>query len=60
MLRRLLRAAGYDLDASLRPRRPLPDPDRAGRVLPLVLDLAEHLPRRRRPARLSFPRLPAP
>lgn len=57
-LLRLLRAAGFELDAELRPARRLPDPERAGRILLQALDLADHFPRRRRPDRLGFPRLP--
>lgn len=57
-LRRLLHAAGFELDTALRPVRRGPDPERAGRVLPMVLELADALPRRRRPPDLDFPRLP--
>ena len=55
---KLLRAAGYELDPGLRPARRLPDAERADRILQMALDLAEHLPRRRRPDRIAFPRLP--
>jgi hypothetical protein len=47
---RLLRAAG----ATLRLEPSGPDPERAGRILAQVLDLAEQLPARRR-GRLAFP-----
>lgn len=57
-LRKLLRAAGFELETSLRAARPGPDVERAGRVLPMVLELAGALPKRRRPERLDFPRLP--
>lgn len=48
---RLLRAAGATL--RLEPAAPV-DPERAGRILAQVLDLAEQLPARRR-GRLAFP-----
>jgi hypothetical protein len=57
-LRRLLRAAGFDLDTTLRPVRVLPDDVEAGRQLVQVLDLADHLPKRARRT-LAFPRFPA-
>ena len=50
-LLRLLRAAGVDVVA--RPHVQRPDPDRAARILEQVLDLAEALPTRRRPNRIS-------
>ncbi|HUF32960.1 MAG TPA: helix-turn-helix transcriptional regulator [Acidimicrobiales bacterium] len=59
-LRRLVRAAGYDLDIGLRPLPPRPDPERAGRHLVMALELAEHLPRRRRTKEVAFPRFPGP
>lgn len=58
MLQKLLAATGHRLDLGLESVRVLPDPARAGRVLPMVLDLAATLPSRRRAARLEFPRLP--
>jgi hypothetical protein len=51
-LARMLRAVGFDL--TLAPAAP--DPVRANRILMQVLDLAEHLPSRRR-GRLAFPPL---
>lgn len=57
-LRKLVGAAGFELDTSLRAVRRGPDRERAGRVLPMVLELADALPRRRRPPHLDFPRLP--
>jgi hypothetical protein len=54
-LRRLLRAAGYDSEMVTRPARRRLDPARAAARLVEVLDLAEHLPRRRSASRLSFP-----
>lgn len=57
-LQRLVRAAGYDLAIDLLPVRRRPDPERAGRHLLLALELAEHLPRRRRPKELAFPGFP--
>lgn len=59
MLRKLLAASGHTVEIGLRPSRTLPDPDRAGRVLVQVLELAERLPRRRRPPALDFPPLRA-
>lgn len=59
MLTKLLRGTGHDLDLGIRPVRRRPDPERAGRTLLQVLDLAEHLPRRPRRGPLEFPRLPA-
>ena len=58
-LRRLLRAAGYDLDTTLHAVRTLPDDVAAGRQLVQVLDLADGLPRRHRRT-LAFPRFPTP
>lgn len=49
---RILEAVGLEL--RLAPREHRPDPDRAGRVLEQVLDLAEALPTRRRGA-LRYP-----
>ncbi|MCU1373307.1 MAG: hypothetical protein JWO68_593 [Actinomycetia bacterium] len=57
-LRRLLQAAGFDLDTRLRAVRALPDDVEAGRQLVQVLDLADHLPQRARRT-LAFPRFPA-
>lgn len=54
-LARLAAAGGLELQ--LTPRKPPVDPERAGRILVQVLDLAEALPFRPRPA-LSYPRLP--
>jgi len=48
-LRKLVRAAGFDLDLELVPARTLPDADAAGRTLVEALDLASAIPRRRRP-----------
>lgn len=50
-LERLLAAA--DMEVAAVPRIARPDPVRAGRILEQVLDLAEALPTRRRPARIS-------
>lgn len=51
---RLARAAGFDL--GLERRQPPVDPERAGRILVQVLELAEALPFRPRPE-MSFPPL---
>src|SRR5947209_16589698 len=51
-LAKLLRAAGFELHLS---RRAPVDPERAGRVLAQVLDLAEALPAKRR-GPLRYPR----
>lgn len=59
VLRRIVRAAGFDLALDLRPRRVLPDDVGAGRELVRVLELADQLPRRHR-RRLAYPRLPEP
>jgi transcriptional regulator with XRE-family HTH domain len=53
-LARLAAAGGFELDLS--PRKPPVDPERAGRILVQVLELAEALPFRPRPE-LEFPRL---
>lgn len=50
-LERLLAAA--DMEVAAVPRIPLPDPERAGRILEQVLDLAEALPTRRRGATIT-------
>jgi transcriptional regulator with XRE-family HTH domain len=50
-------AAGGGLELRLAPREPPVDVDRASRILVQVLELAEALPFRPRPA-LDFPRLP--
>lgn len=50
-LERLLAAADMAITAT--PRRQLPDTARAGHILEQVLDLAEALPSRRRPAALT-------
>ena len=57
-LARLLRAAGFELDAVLRPVRALPDPTEAASQLRQVLDLADRLPQRHR-RELAFPPLPS-
>jgi transcriptional regulator with XRE-family HTH domain len=60
-LDRILAAAGARAELTVRrarPTRPLPDPDEAGRRLAQVLELADHLPRRPAPRRLTFPPLP--
>lgn len=51
---RIAAAAGFDL--RLAPRRPPVDPERAGKILVQVLELAEALPFRPR-AELQFPPL---
>jgi transcriptional regulator with XRE-family HTH domain len=56
-LARLVEAAGYQLLMVPAARRTL-EPEVAGRQLTDVLDLAEQLPRRRRPSQLGAPRLP--
>lgn len=56
MLRKLLGAAGYALDTSLRRS---PDEKQVARDLRAVLDLADVLPHRTRGA-LRYPRLPVP
>jgi transcriptional regulator with XRE-family HTH domain len=53
-LARLAASAGFELELSRAPRRV--DPERAGRILSQVLDLAEGLPTRRR-GQLRFPPL---
>lgn len=54
-LLRIASAGGFDL--RLAPRKPPVDPERAGRILVQVLELAEALPFRRGP-KLDYPRLP--
>jgi len=56
-LDRILSAAGARAELSVLPDR-RPDRERAGRALAEVLELAEHLPRRRAARRLAYPRLP--
>ena len=51
---RIAAAAGFDLEP--RRRRPPVDPERAGKILVQVLELAEALPFRPRPE-LGYPRL---
>lgn len=53
-LARIAAAAGMELQVA--PRRQAVDPERAGRLLAQVLDLAEALPHRRR-GRLAYPPL---
>jgi hypothetical protein len=53
-LLRIASAGGFDLQLS--PRKPPVDPERAGRILVQVLELAEALPFRRG-AKLDYPRL---
>jgi transcriptional regulator with XRE-family HTH domain len=53
-LAHLAASAGFELELSPAPRRV--DPERAGRILSQVLDLAESLPTRRR-GQLQFPPL---
>jgi len=53
-LAHLAASAGFELELSRAPRRV--DPERAGRVLGQVLDLAESLPTRRR-GQLRYPPL---
>jgi transcriptional regulator with XRE-family HTH domain len=56
MLDKLLRAAGFEVDARLVPARTLPDAERVARELRQVLDLADALPHH--PKReLAYPRL---
>jgi transcriptional regulator with XRE-family HTH domain len=55
-LSRLAAAAGFDARLSLVPKMH-PTPDVLGRRLIEVLDLAEHLPRRRAAHRLAYPPL---
>ncbi|HWM53911.1 MAG TPA: helix-turn-helix transcriptional regulator [Solirubrobacterales bacterium] len=54
VLARLAAAGGFEL--GLAPRKPPVDPERAGKILVQVLELAEALPFRARPD-LDFPRL---
>jgi hypothetical protein len=54
-LTRLAAAGGFDLERAA--HRPPVDPDRAGKILVQVLELAEALPFRPRPE-LAYPRLP--
>lgn len=54
VLARLAAAAGLEL--GLAPRKPPVDPERAGRILVQVLELAEALPFRARPE-LDYPKL---
>jgi len=57
-LRRMIGAAGYEAELTIRPAR-RPPPEELGRRLVQVLDLVEYLPRRgRTPSRLPFPRFP--
>ncbi|MEZ5118911.1 MAG: helix-turn-helix transcriptional regulator [Candidatus Nanopelagicales bacterium] len=53
-LSRIAEACGVRLGASVRPRLNI---ERNARELTQVLDLAEHLPHRRRPERLDYPTL---
>jgi transcriptional regulator with XRE-family HTH domain len=53
-LRRIVTAAGFDTRLSVVSMR-RPDPSILGRRLEEVLELAEHLPRRRAPRRMTFP-----
>ena len=55
-LARILAATGHRGDVNLRPGPSRPDQQRAAR-LRQVLELAEHLPRRRASRRLRFPPL---
>ena len=55
-LRRIAAAGGFEL--GLEPRTPPVDPERAGRRLAQVLELAEALPFRRE-RKLRYPKLPA-
>lgn len=54
-LARVLRAAGFAVDAELRARAGGADPEARGRELLAVLDLADHLPARHE-SRLPYPR----
>jgi transcriptional regulator with XRE-family HTH domain len=54
-LARLAAAAGFEID--LVPRKPPVDPERAGKILVQVLELAEALPFRPK-AELGYPSLP--
>jgi uncharacterized protein len=56
-LRRILAAAGSYVDLVVVPRATRPDAEQAGRRLAEVLELAEHLPRRRPPRDLAYPPL---
>lgn len=58
-LQRIVEAAGATVDLVVAPAVPRPDAERAGRVLAEVLELAEHLPRRRNRRALTFPPLPS-
>lgn len=60
MLRKLLAAAGRQLDLQTRPLRRLPDPQRASEHLLAALGLVPYLPARPRTGPLAFPRLPLP
>jgi ribosome-binding protein aMBF1 (putative translation factor) len=57
-LSRLIEAAGFRLIIVPAPQ-PSPDVRRASAELSEALTLAEALPRRRRPPRLDYPRLPS-
>jgi len=56
-LRRLVRAAGYESELVTRPALGRLDPVRAAERLVEVLELAEHLPRRKASRELAFPPL---
>jgi transcriptional regulator with XRE-family HTH domain len=55
-LQRILAATGFRAELTLRSAA-RPDPQRAGRVLAEVLELAEHLPKRAPERNLGYPRL---
>jgi len=57
-LERVLAATGHRGEIVVSRAPPRPDRERAAARLRQVLDLAEHLPRRRAPRRLRYPRLP--
>jgi transcriptional regulator with XRE-family HTH domain len=57
-LRRIVAAAGGRAELTLEAPRAAPSPDVAAQRLLDLLELAEHLPQRRAPRRLSFPPLP--
>ena len=57
-LHRLIEAAGFRL-VIVRTPRPLPEAAGVADALADALSLAELLPQRRRPARLTYPRLPS-